>query len=292
MRPKRTDSLGRRGRMTPLSTGKRLRLTARDWLWMQMIHHHGPLSSTDLLGFSKGLAGNRARALNRLTDLFNEDDNGYGKPLLTRPPQQFQTMDARYNALIYGLSPAGETALKDKALWSPWVHRPGGPFWHQAMTAQITASVELACSARSDVNYIPGHKVLERAETKLRHMVRYTDPSTGRRAEKELIPDQIFGVEYLTAEGPRYRFYLVEADRGTEPIASSNAARKSILSMIAQHRAYLETGVYKGHLKLTAPLVTLICSEREFGVGIEAGCGKMVRVVLLANVVKMVLDWR
>ncbi len=107
------DTLGRRNRMKPQSTGKRIRLTKRDLLWMQAIHHHGPLSTSELLAFSGGGEQNKGRAQNRLTDLFNETDTPHGAAYLTRPPQQFETIDARYNELIYGLTKAGEQALKD-----------------------------------------------------------------------------------------------------------------------------------------------------------------------------------
>ena len=129
------DSLGRRSRMKPHSTGKRIRLTDRDLLWMQKIHEHGPLSTSELLAFSDEGKQNKGRAQNRLTDLFNEDNNAHGSAYLDRPPQQFQTIDARYNELIYTLTKAGEVALKEAGLWSDWVHRPGGPFWHQRLTA-------------------------------------------------------------------------------------------------------------------------------------------------------------
>lgn len=248
------DTLGRRNRMKAQSTGKRIRLTERDLLWMQKIHEHGPLPSSYLIRYSQHLGSNKSRAQNRLTDLFNEDDNGYGKTLLTRPPQQFQTIDARYNELVYGLSKAGEQALNDAKLWSDWVHHPGGPFWHQLMCAKITARIELETRDRDDVNYIQGWRVLERAQAKLRYPVTFKDPGTGRTVTKDLIPDQIFGIEYITDEGLRYRFYLVEADRGTEP-KTSRQDRKSLARMKAMYDVYIGQGKYRQHLRLRAPMV-------------------------------------
>ena len=107
------DRIGRRSRMSPQSTGKRIRLTERDLLWMQKINTHGPLSTSELFAFGKHLGSNLQRAKNRLTDLFNEDNNIHNQPYLTRPKQQFQTIDARYNELVYDLSPTGTQALKD-----------------------------------------------------------------------------------------------------------------------------------------------------------------------------------
>ena len=251
------DTLGRRSRMKPQSTGKRIRLTNRDLLWMQKIHEHGPLSTSELLTFSDAGKQNKGGAQNRLTDLFNEDNNVHSSAYLDRPPQQFQTIDARYNELIYTLTKAGEVALKESGLWSDWVHRPGGPFWHQRLTALVTAWVEIETGRRDDVNYISGWRVLERAQVRLRHPITFKDPGTGKVMTRDLIPDQIFGIEYLTDDGPRYRFYLVEADRGTEPKTSAQD-RKSLARVVEMHAQVTYSGGLKEHLQISAPLVSLL----------------------------------
>lgn len=243
--------------MRPQSTGKRIRLTARDLLWMQAIHHHGPLCTSELSAFSEGEWQNKSRAQNRLTDLFNEENTPHQAAYLSRPIKQFQTIDARYNELIYGLTKAGETALREAGIWSDWVHKPGGPFWHQREVAKVTAGVELDCLKSPDHNYIQGWKVLERAQTKLRYPVTFKDPGTGRVLTRELIPDQLYGIEYLTEEGPRYRFYVVEVERGTNP-KTSTQDRKSVERMEAMYEVYIGQRKYREHLGLRAPVVLQI----------------------------------
>lgn len=95
------DTLGRRHREHPVSTGKRVTPQPRDLLWFQKLHEHGPLSSTYLHAFSQHLARNEKRARDRLTDLFNESNAPHGGAYLARPWQQFQTLDARYQNLVY-----------------------------------------------------------------------------------------------------------------------------------------------------------------------------------------------
>ena len=63
------DTLGRRSRMKPQSTGKHIRLTERDLLWMQKIHEHGPLSTGELLAFSGSGKQNVGQAVFRATDI-------------------------------------------------------------------------------------------------------------------------------------------------------------------------------------------------------------------------------
>ena len=202
------------------------------------------------------------RAKERLTDLFNEADTPHGGPYLTRPLQQFRTIDSRYNELIYDLAPAAQSALKDAGVWREYVGAPGGPWLHAHMVACITASIELATLERDDVSYIAGWRVLKRAKTELRYPVSFVDPASKRRIKKDLIPDALFGLEYHTVEGSRFRFFVVEADRATEPLTASTWNRKSVVRSIRQYQAYIGDSGYRRQLQLTAPLIVLnVCSD-------------------------------
>lgn len=251
------DALNRRRRDRPSSTCKRVTPQERDLLWMRMIHRHGPLSSTYLHGFSQHLRRNEKRARDRLTDLFNEDRTPHGGPYLTRPHQQFATFDARYQDLVYDLAPAAELALKDAGLWSDASAAHAGPWAHRFMVAGITASIELATLGDPSLTYIPQDAILGRAGATLRHPVPFADPKTGREETRDLIPDALFGLEYATENGPQFRFFVVEADRATEPSRASSFNRKSHLRSILQYREYVGRGLYKDHLRLTAGLLVL-----------------------------------
>ncbi len=74
---------------------------------------------------------------------------------------------------------------------------------------------------------------------------------------KDLIPDTVFGLQYQHEGGQRYRFFVLEADRSTEPVNTGNTHRKSIARSLSQYREYVVGGPYKEHLKLTAPLLVL-----------------------------------
>lgn len=257
MTSKSHDSLGRRKRLTPQSTGKRITLQDRDWLWLQWLHEHGPSASSFLLETAKDHGASEKRAKERLTDLFNEANTEHGGAYLTRPPQQFLTIDSRYNQLVYDIAPAGERALKAAGIWRSKNSAATGPWLHQFMVSSIIASVRLCTEARTDLSFIPGADILERANTTLSCPVSIVDPHTRRHVTKELKPDALFGLEYKTAEGSGYRFFVVEADRATEPLTSKNFNRKSALRNLLQYRAYVAEEAYKAHLKLTSPLVVL-----------------------------------
>lgn len=203
------------------------------------------------------MRGSEKRSRERLTDLFNEDNTPDNGPYLLRPPQQFRTLDSRYNQLVYDLAPAAGRALARCVQGSPSSKRHSGPWLHGFMVSCVTASIELATWGRSDIVYIPQSQILTRANAELRYPTRFVDPSTKRVIEKELLPDALFGLEYLTDAGSRYRFFVVEADRATEPAKTNNFNRKSCLRNLLQYEDYVGSGGYKRHLNLTAPLLVL-----------------------------------
>lgn len=249
------DQIGRRNRLKPTSTGKRVTPQERDLLWFSKLAEHGALPSSFLLEYGKQTHKSEKRAKERLTDLFNEDNTPQGGPYLTRPPQQFRTIDSRYNQLVYDLAPAALAVLKEQGSNIRPVR--SGPWLHSFMVSCITASIELACLDRDDINYIPQSRILARANAALRWPTKITDPKSGATYTKDLIPDAIFGLEYLAKQGSRFRFFAVEADRSTEPAISANFHRKSFKRHLLQYRDYIECGGHREHLKLTSPLLVL-----------------------------------
>lgn len=257
------DSLHRRRRDRRQSTGKHITPQPRDLIWFQKLHEHGPLSSTYLHAFSQHIARSEKRARDRLTDLFNETQTQYGGAYLDRPVQQFRTLDARYQPLVYELAPAGEKALRENGSRSKYANSHTGPWQHKFMVAAITASIEIATLDDPTVNFIPQRAILERTGEHLRYAVPFVDPSTDREVRSDLVPDALFGLEYLDGDRRSYRFFLLEADRGTEPTRASKFNRKSHLRNFLQYREYVGRGLYKEHLKLTAGMMVLNVTNSE-----------------------------
>lgn len=251
------DTLMRRTRLLPRSTGKRISPTTRDLRWFAMLAEHGPLPSSFLLAASADTHQSRKRAQERLTDLFHEANTPDGGPYLTRPLQQFRTIDSHYNQLVYDLAPAGRRALKRSGLAKRKNPAPSGPWLHRFMTSCITASIELSTMGRAHLSYVSQSEILERAEADLRYPVSIRDGARHWSGTKDLIPDALFGLRYHGEGGDRFRFFAVEADRATEPVITNNWGRKSFLRSLLQYDVYVRCGVYKKHLGLTAPLLVL-----------------------------------
>ena len=251
------DAIHRRRRTRPVSTGKRVTPQDRDIYWFEKLHQHGPLPSSFLLAFTRHLRRSEKRARERLTDLFNEENTPHGGAYLSRPPQQFRTIDSRYNQLVYDLSPASKASLQQADRWQEQGSLRSGPWLHSFMVSCITASIELGTTNRDDVSYIPQQRILDRAGADLRYGVVILDPATGRCVKKALIPDAIFGLEYHTKTGSLFRFFVLEADRATEPATSKNLDRKSFKRNLLQYREYVGRGRFQEHLRLTSPLLVL-----------------------------------
>ncbi|MFK7841706.1 MAG: replication-relaxation family protein [Sphingorhabdus sp.] len=250
------DKLGRRKRHVPQSTGKRVTPQERDVLWFQKLLEHGPLPSSFLLAYAQGSHKSEKRAKERLTDLFNEKNTPDDGTYLSRPPLQFRTFNAGYNQLVYDVTKHSLKALDRTRIDSLAGNANAGPWLHRHMVACITASIELATLDRDDVSYISQQQILKRADTELRAETTITEPS-GAYYTKNLLPDALFGLQYHISDGDRFRFFVVEADRSTEPATSRNFNRKSLLRTLLQYQDYIDNGLYREHLGLTSPLLVL-----------------------------------
>lgn len=256
-----SDTLGRRSRIIRCSTGKRLTLKPRDVLWFQKLHEHGPLPSSYLLAFSDQRS--EKRATERLGDLFHESDTPHGAAYLDRPWQQFETVDARYNQLVYDLTEVSEQVLHERGLFRDHAPSPYGSWKHRFMVACITASIELGTLSEEKLQYIPQHEVLRRSGNGLQVPITFKNPVTGKEETRSLIPDAVFGLVYLHSGEPALRFFCLEADRNTEPNRSYHFNRKSYRRSILQYREYVGRGLYKEHLHVTAGMVVVTVTTND-----------------------------
>jgi hypothetical protein len=229
------DSLNRRNRFdAPHSTGKRICLTERDFLIFSALERHGVLPATYLYEFGKYEAANIKGHQQRLTDLYHEDNTAHGGRYLIRPHQQWASPHARYQPISYELSSYGVKALHNSGMPSQSVIQPSGAFIHRAMTACITASIDLTCHA-TNLRYISQSEILHRAGCTA------NNPLTIATRLGTTIPDQLFGIDY----GGMYRFFALEADRSTESLASQKHHARSIEAKLQRYVEILEQETFK-----------------------------------------------
>lgn len=247
------DTLGRRPRAFRTPTGKRVTLRDRDLFLFEKILHHGYLSSAAIRGYQ---TGTDKCATQRLGDLFHEDNTPHGGPYLNRPTGQFETINPRNNDLIYELDVAAINALKEYALWSDYAFKPGRTWKHDYGVAAVTSSIELG-TLNTNVRFIPGHEILERAEAKL-YFPTKIDFNT-----VNLLPDALFGLETTEGDDKYYRFFCVEFDRGTEPVSGKTYSRKSHERNVEQYRQFIAQSQYKDALGLSAGMMVMYVTINE-----------------------------
>ncbi|GAB5445486.1 replication-relaxation family protein [Gymnodinialimonas sp.] len=207
--------------------------TDRDIRWFKHIERHGALTSTQLIAWTADTHRCRDTALRRLQAL-----RAVG--FLYLPKQQRACERAEFRPYVYDLAFKGFQYLANCGLREETA-RPTGHWWHLHETAMFTAQIDLEARGRG-FRYIPAHEILERAGSTLAI-------SIGRR---NLIPDQIFAIDY----GGLFRAFMVEVDRGTEPIASKST-RKSWKSSLALYDEAFRLGLLNHHYGLKAPVQVL-----------------------------------
>lgn len=248
--------ISRRSRMARSRTGKRIELSLRDIEIFKALSRYRYLRLTYLHAFVGGASATRFKE--RLGDLFHE---GY----LDRPAQQWMFADARCQPLVHENGKGAVQALRangsgldeDDRQVAATAQRQ---FLHALMICEALASIELAVRGDRRLRFIAWPEILARAPEAVRASgkpFRLPVPSGGY-----VVPDGVFGIEYRDSEAKTYRFFALEADRGTMPIMRSDPQQSSYLGKLAAYDEIIANQVQKTHWGITRLLVlTLTTSE-------------------------------
>ena len=232
MAPNASDRLGRTtfGSIAPI---RDVWPTERELRWLKHIERHGPQSSEWLIAQTSDTHRCKDTGLRCLQRL---RAGGF----LRLPPQQRQTARADFNPYIYDLTKQARDYLAGLGIAEPTV-RPTGHWWHAYAVSALTGALDIL-TRRHGIEYIPAHKILGRVGADL--------PIPVRR--QKIVPDQLFALRYPTG----YRAFVLEMDRGTEPLQSPSA-RKSMTSSIDLYRDMFETNAHRRHYGLQATTLVL-----------------------------------
>jgi len=254
------DTPTRRSRMRRTRSGKRIELTDRDLEIFRWLARYRYLPSTYIHAFAGGASETRFKE--RLGDLYHE---GY----LDRPRRQWEMANCRHRPVIHELDTGATRILDDAGIveeprtW--FAASPHRQFSHSLMVCEVLASIELGVRAVPGLRFIPWPEILAKAPPATRALatpIRF--PSATRAGG--VIPDGLFGIEYGGAEKRQYRFFALEADRGTMPIARSKPDQTAYLGKLTAYHDVLSAQAYKPHLGIPNLLVlTLATSERRLG---------------------------
>jgi hypothetical protein len=251
------DTIKRRPRTHRTRTGKRIELTPRDLDIFRALARYRYLSSTYIYAFVGGASETRFKE--RLGDLFHE---GY----LDRPERQWELADCRHRPVIHELGAGARRILgeweivEEAATW--FAVSPHRQFPHSLMVCELLASIEFGIRDRPDLRFIAWPEILAKAPAATRgsampFRLPMGAPSGG------VVPDGLFGIEYATSGKKVYRFFALEADRRTMPVARSNTGQTSYLKKIAAYRENIARLVHKTHWGLPNLLVLTVTTSES-----------------------------
>jgi hypothetical protein len=242
--------------------GKRIELTDRDIAIFRLLCQYRYLRSTYIHVFVGGASETRFKE--RLGDLFHE---GY----LDRPRQQWEFADARHRPAVHEIGAGAEHVFRELGDLSGDARTfPGGAghrqFLHALMICEVLASLDLSIRDIPGLRLIGWQEILSRAPDTVRLSptpFRIPVPSGGY-----LVPDGLFGIEYAAGETKTYRFFALEADRGTMPIFRTNSNQTSYLGKLTAYREIIEQRLYKARLGLPNLFVLTVTTNLTRLIGI------------------------
>ena len=147
---------------------------------------------------------------------------------------------AEFHPYIYDTTPKAQVFLKEAGLYAETL-RPTGHWWHAFGVASVTSAIDIAAT-QAGVRFIPAHTILARAGSKL--------PIQGHMTT--IIPDQLFALDYSGS----FRAFVLEVDRGTEPLTSQRQ-RKSLSASIAAYAEAQTADRLRSAYGLKAPVIVL-----------------------------------
>jgi hypothetical protein len=228
-----------------------MRLTPRDILTIEAIQKHWWLPSHYLFEFTKHVAKDEyfhRKQLKRLVDAgFLE------RPAALNDPR------VKNDFLNYALAPKAEEVLEMAGKRHKYALPPGGGFAHAAMTVAITANIDLQAT-KAGVRFISQEETLAKAPQKTLDIpatISYAFKSGTQHSTRPTTPDQLFGLEYESG----YRFFAVEADRGTETLEPHNLKANSILRKLLSYDYILRKGEYKKQLGIPQLYVLFVTTS-------------------------------
>jgi len=78
-----------------------------------------------------------------------------------------------------------------------------------------------------------------------------------------LVPDGMIGIEYDLGEKKAYRFFALEADRGTMPLSRSDRNQTSLFGKLAAYRDVIVRQAHKTHLGISTLFVLTLTPSQE-----------------------------
>jgi hypothetical protein len=222
----------------------------------RLLDRYRYLRSTYIHAFVGGASETRFKE--RLGDLFHE---GY----LDRPSQQWMFANAHCVPVVHELGARARGLLAEegndpepRTYLSTGAHRQ---FQHAVLICECLAAIELATIGNDALRFIPWSGILARAPETTRN--RPMPFKIVCPPHCDVVPDGLFGLEYLTDGKRSYRFFALEIDRETMPVARTSPGRTSYLGKLDAYRRVMEEGLHKTQLGIPNLMVLTVATGKR-----------------------------
>lgn len=260
----------RRSRYKRTSFGKRIVLTDRDTEIFRWLYRYRYLRAPQLISFTQPKS--TKRFIERLGDLFHETG------LIDRPKAQWRHFDARCAPMIYELSAKGQAYIENRSqlpqratLLSRRVRAGHNiQFDHAMMIVDTLFEIEQATLTTNGERFVCVDEILSRAPSSTKTapnplsvpvtiQLNATFPKINSPIETHIIPDALYGIEYLIDGEKLYRFWALECEN-TNPTWRSSPRKSSLARKRAAYDALIKLGGYKKHWGIPN-LALKVCSR-------------------------------
>jgi hypothetical protein len=203
---------------------------------LRALAEHNTLTVYDI----HAIVGGNLRSLRDTIDTLKSKPNEYIRIL----PEQLRTRNLRQN-LYYQLAPRGVEWLNangQRAQQPRRVYNLG----HTGLVSHIMASITAGLHQHEGGRFISWEEIQTHPKFP-KETLSAKDTTTIAHARGHIRPDtNPFGIELLKDGTKAYRFYVVEADNGTETIRPTKPAEYTGNSIYAKFEAYLAFLEHKG----------------------------------------------
>jgi hypothetical protein len=228
--------LCKRSRWKRCPTGKPVILSRRDVEIFKLLNRYRYLRTSTIAAFLA--KKDKTHVSRRLADLYHE------QPYLSRYDTRRKLANADHQDDVYELTALSRQVLGLNGTLARTTDTQVGNngeyryFQHALMICDILSSIELGCM-QGGIRYIGWEEIVAKAMVK-----EYKVMAHWEGKEYPVVPDGLFGLEYPDKS---FRFFALEADRGTEPLVRTNLLQTSYKKKLLLYRSILLNQTYKKH---------------------------------------------
>lgn len=158
-----------------------------------------------------------------------------GRGLLAKPVAQKKSKNYRYSPRVYELTDKSKAILEAHGV-TPIKWDSTFDYFHRLMIADIVLSIEIACKKRG-LRFRHRAELIGDAPLSFKSSINFQFPKRMEEYDGALQPDELFAINDT--------YFVLEADRGTEPISRFTFKTSSYMRKLLQYKYVLQKGTYK-----------------------------------------------